>query len=296
MGVAEDRHVEGSDHLGDCGAVAAGADLSRNELIERFPQQHEIGQLPIRPGAVAGGLVETVHPHAPQAELVRRGDVVEEARSDMRMPGAWGVGAGEELLPVTCPGLYEPISCATTTSSNATPIRTCDAAMKSSSVFERIASRQPRRRSSSREWAPREGAPARQRVGQAMLGAGRRAELPHRFREHLAVGEGAVAPQLRLDLVIAPQLVISTLLAEYAHELGADASVPVDQRPVAVECRPPLRMRIAQLGSTRPPWRPRRPVSKDLPAVLVQPVLAHGSRAAPSTSSQKRGPWLCSSR
>ena len=45
-------------------------------------------------------------------------------------------------------GLYEPISEATMTSSNGTPICSIDAAIRSGSEFERIASRQPRFRAS----------------------------------------------------------------------------------------------------------------------------------------------------
>ena len=167
------------------------ADLSRNELIERLRQQHQIGQLPVGPGAVAGGLVEPVDPDAPQAAARSPG-----AMSWNRLAATWtwpSRGArvrAKNSSQWRCPGLYEPISCATTTSSKATPIRTCEAAMKSSSVFERIASRQPRRRSSSRELRDLgKRAPGRQRVGQAVLGAGRRAEPPHRLGQHLAVGE-----------------------------------------------------------------------------------------------------------
>ena len=139
-------------------------------------------------------------------------------------------------------GLYEPISWATTTSSNGTPICTCDAAMKSSSVFERIASFQPRRRASSSA-APHLGerAPAGQRIGEAVLRVGSDApSRAHRLRQHLAVGSLAVSPAAPARPRGSARAARRRVLAEHARELGAHAAVPVDQRAVAVKARPPL--------------------------------------------------------
>src|SRR4051794_33656942 len=116
-------------------ASSSRSSLSRNELIDRLTQREEIGQL----GRRLGGrlLAEADHPYAAQTALVRRGDVLEDPRRDVDVPLARRVRPVEELLQCRCAGLYEPISCETTTSSNGTPMFTCDAAMKSVSVLER---------------------------------------------------------------------------------------------------------------------------------------------------------------
>ena len=119
--------------------------LSWDELIERLRQREQVGaaRASARTVAAARGAVD---PHAAQAELVRRRDVVEERRARRaRVPRAARRVRAKNSSQCLCAGLYEPISCATTTSSNGTPICTCEAAMKSSSVLERIASLQPRR-------------------------------------------------------------------------------------------------------------------------------------------------------
>ena len=72
-----------------------------------------------------------------------------------------------------------------------------------------------------------------------MLGVGR-AEPAHRLGQDLAVAARAVGLKLRLELVVAGELVVGVVVAEHARELAANAAVPVDQRPVAVEGRPAL--------------------------------------------------------
>jgi hypothetical protein len=60
--------------------------------------------------------------------------------------------------------------------------------------------------------------------------------------QHLAVaGTRARRLDLRLELVIAGEQHRRVLDAEVPLELGSDATVPVDERAVAVECRPALR-------------------------------------------------------
>ena len=44
----------------------------------------------------------------------------------------------------------------------------------------------------------------------------------------------------RLELVVLSELGVSLVLAEDPRELRPDAAVPVDERPVAVESRPPV--------------------------------------------------------
>src|SRR5436190_721784 len=51
---------------------------------------------------------------------------------------------------------------------------------------------------------------------------------------------GAFVLQPGLELVVTVEQLLHALVAEDARELGAHAAVPVDQRPIAVEGRPPL--------------------------------------------------------
>ena len=82
---------------------------------------------------------------------------------------------------------------------------------------------------------PRERVVLARRQRQALLGG----EPREREREHVAVAaRRLLALHLRLDLVVAGRSRAGAPGAEEPLELGADAAVPVDQRPVAVEGRP----------------------------------------------------------
>jgi len=68
-----------------------------------------------------------------------------------------------------------------------------------------------------------------------------RRQLRQRRGHHVAVaGVRALGLDPRLDLVVAGQQRVGLVLPEQTRELRADAGVPVDQRPVAVEGRPAL--------------------------------------------------------
>src|SRR6266480_2995107 len=101
-----------------------------------------------------------------------------------------------------------------------------DASMKSRSVLERIASFQPRERASER-----------------VLLIGRRGKPTHCLPQDLAVSELSVNLELRLENVVPHEQRIGAFLAEDARELAANAAVPVDQRPVAVEGGPAIHSR-----------------------------------------------------
>ena len=80
-------------------------------------------------GLRLGLLAEPVDPDRRQAELDRRRDVVEEARADVDLAGTIGARAARNTSQCRWPGLYEPISDATITWSNGTPISASDASM-----------------------------------------------------------------------------------------------------------------------------------------------------------------------
>ena len=139
-------------------------------------------------------------------------------------------------------GLYEPISDATTVSSNSTPIRASDASRRSRSVFERTASRQPRAaRLLERRRHLGKRLPLRQRAPERVLLVGGSAETRERDGHHVAVAPTRIlALDLRLELVVRVQELAAARGAEQPLELAPDAAVPVDQRAVAVEGRPAL--------------------------------------------------------
>src|SRR4051794_5079959 len=70
----------------------------RNELIEGVREVPEVGELARRPRLA--GLAEAVDPDRAQAELRRRGDVVEMALRDVHVATALGAVFREEPLPV----------------------------------------------------------------------------------------------------------------------------------------------------------------------------------------------------
>jgi len=146
-----------------------------------------------------------------------------------------------------CAGLYEPASAAVIARSIGTSICLIEACSRSGSVFDRIASRQPLAWSclsaagtSGKCW------PAWQRVGQG--GCAVRLELqsfddgdcPQRARQNLAVLEAAASLRQRLDRVVHVQEPPHVGIWPQSYEDARDACVPVDQRSVAVECRPPI--------------------------------------------------------
>src|ERR671937_260591 len=78
---------------------ASGGD----ELIEHLRETGQVGQLARRRRLVP--LPVAVDPDRPQAELVRRDDVVEVALSHMHVPATGDVDPLEEALPVSMPRL-----------------------------------------------------------------------------------------------------------------------------------------------------------------------------------------------
>src|SRR5581483_7398056 len=87
----------------------------------------------------------------------------------------------------------------------------------------------------------REDLPRRERAPEHVAIVPRRAEPLQRRGHHLAVRTRRVLRlHLRLDLVVAVELLVRPILAEDPRELAPDAPVPVDQRPVAVERGPAL--------------------------------------------------------
>src|SRR4029077_9246443 len=82
----------------------------------------------------------------------------------------------------------------------------------------------------------------------ALLVAGR-TEPRQRDRHHLAVAPRGILPlDLRLELVVRGGLRAPAAGAEQPLELAPEARVPADQRPVAVERRPPLHTARAYRG------------------------------------------------
>ena len=86
--------------------------------------------------------------------------------------------------------------------------------------------------------------PGWQRVGQGRriveLDALLIPETLERPGQYLPVRELAICFELGLELVIPVQKPAGLPLAEDPRELTANPAVPVDERPVAVECRPAL--------------------------------------------------------
>ena len=122
--------------------------------------------------------------------------------------------------------------------------RACDASMKSRSVFERIASFQPRAARLVR--ATRAPRGRRRQLGQraapsassSPVGRAERRASPRSSPRGSCASPSAC--ERRLELVVAGEQRVGAFLAEDARELAADAAVPVDQRAVAVERRPPV--------------------------------------------------------
>src|SRR5438876_10767454 len=100
--------------------------------------------------------------------------------------------------------------------------------------------------------------PGRQRRREAPCILVGSTELAHRLGHHLAVAQRSVCLERGLDVVIPLELVLRALLAEHAHKHGANAAVPVDQRPVTVECRPALgHYSSKRLSTTQALWPPK---------------------------------------
>src|SRR5436305_9250839 len=79
-------------------ASASVAGLSSDELIERLRQREQVRQLARR--LRLRRLAEPVDPHAHEAELVARSNVVKARRGDVHMALARRTRAVEELRPV----------------------------------------------------------------------------------------------------------------------------------------------------------------------------------------------------
>src|SRR4029077_20698506 len=128
--------------------------------------------------------------------------------------------------------------------------------------------------------------PARKRLREAVFLPARCSEPAHRLGEHAAVAERTVALELGLDLVVADEEVVCPLGAEDACELRTHAPVPVDQRAVAVEGRPPLhgsnatRRSRAAAGTRGSPTRGRRATASSRDSA------AGDARPAPRTSAR----------
>ena len=90
----------------------------------------------------------------------------------------------------------------------------------------------------------REDGPARQRLGERVLVLGRQheplalGEEDERLAQNIPVRKRALELHARLDLVVALEQVGRVGVGPEARQLGADAAVPVHERPVAVERRP----------------------------------------------------------
>ena len=165
-----------TNSLATSSASSRRSSLSRNELVERLrqreadPKSSRVGSMPgaarspvrliqtlLRPSSFAGAM--SWNRDAATCTWPSR-ELPECAR---RTPPSAGAPACRSRSPVR-----------RRSRRTATPICTWDAAMKSSSVFERIASLHPRLRSSvERAVRLREGAPAGQRLGQSVLVARR---------------------------------------------------------------------------------------------------------------------------
>ena len=98
--------------------------------------------------------------------------------------------------------------------------------------------------------------PGRKRPGErAGLSLGKRqalllCEALESEREHLAIrGPRLRSLNLGLQLVEAREQIVCALHSEQALELGSNPAVPVHERPVAVECRPPLSHAAKPRGS-----------------------------------------------
>ncbi len=134
--------------------------------------------------------------------------------------------------------------------------------------------------------------------------------------EHLPVADRSTALHLRLDPVVGGQQRSAVRVRPQPRERAADAALPVDQRPVAVECRPSL-CHLCQLplaggrGPVAPPRYPRashatrgteeqpRRASVGqacLPVIPPPPTPRHSrsdgrGTAAPRPARRRRPPW-----
>ena len=213
------------------------ADLERHASSSRVSASRERSvQLARR--LRARGLAEPVDPDRRQAELVRRSDVVEEAGGDVDV--RWTADPLLERAPVAERGLVRA------------DLRRDDRLLeRDADPFHRrvdvvaVGVREDRElpaaltRLLERRRHLRERPPAGRRPASA--------PPPRRARRAAASprsgprGSGAThPPRARLDDVVARERPSASLLAEDARELTADPAVPVDQRAVAIEGRPPV--------------------------------------------------------
>src|SRR5579864_5753615 len=219
---------------------------TRDKRIERAREARERVQLYVWPRI--GVLAEPVDPDGAQPKLSGRRDVVEETRGYVHVPGAVGTGSREELLPVSVSRLV------------GADLRGDDRELEGNTdpTHRRVDviavgvgenGELPPAPASllERRLHLRKRLPPRQRPCECVLVIACKrdvlaiGELHERPSEHVAIrASGVLALDLRLDLVVGMQERSRALGSEETLELPADAAVPVDERAIAVEGRPPV--------------------------------------------------------
>ena len=237
---AERSHVERGDELDHgLGVVVSHQRLHRNELIEHLWQRE--GSVRCRDGDCAPESSPTHCSTRSAARAPRTGTTSwkgDAATCTCRSRGARVRAKNSSQWRSA--GLYEPISCATTTSSNGRP--SARAMPRCSRVGVRKHAEASSRGGAGRLSAPCTSGNERQpgqRLGEAVLLGRRCAQGAQRLRHHLPVAQRRIALDLGLDLVVALEQRVGPIVAEDARQLGAHPAVPVDQG-ADVERRPPL--------------------------------------------------------
>ena len=239
--LAEQRErprVQQREHRRGRPRPADGASRRRDELVERVGQRST-------DRAARGRARGSAFSPSRLIQTVVSPSSVAGATSWKRLCATWtwcsrsAVVSSKKRSQCPWAGLYEPTSSAVTTRSNGTPSDLSDATIRARSVFERMASFQPRRRSSSS--AARhlgERRPVRQRAAErarSPSGIASPASCASRSSvsvEHLCVAAVRLGLHLRLEPVVAREQLVRALGAEELLEPPRDA-----RRPSRSACR-----------------------------------------------------------
>ena len=244
----------------------------------------ERAQLDVRPRPRL--FAEPVDPDRAEAELACRRDVVEETRADVHVPSRIGPRARVELLPVLVAGLVradlgrDDRELEGDTDGLHRRVDELAVGVREDRELPAARTRFLERGAHLGERLPR-GQRAAERV--LLVGCGHVAEPGERDREHVSVApRRLLALHLRLDLVVAMQQRRGAIGPEEPLELAPDAAVPVDERAVAVECRPAVHTwRIMADRATHYRW-------DDIPREELNPLLGRAS-SSPGGDDDRAG-------
>src|SRR6478736_834975 len=148
-GTTHHRFLDRAEQLCDRGQI-----VSRRRTEAHAARESRVSARPSNVCSSTSGCGSASSPRR-LIQTVRSPSLVAGAMSWKRLAPTWTCPSGAAPLRAknSCQcagaGLYEPISEATTVTSNSTPTRPSEAARKSGSVFERTARRQPCRRASA---------------------------------------------------------------------------------------------------------------------------------------------------